>query len=347
MIRDRLVAHHPQLVEGLDRRHVEALAGALASRSFTEGDVLLEHGRPAETLFLVPEGAVAISMGAAAHELLLGEPSAATLVGDVGLLDPGPSTATVRARRDFEALALSRSGLLALLDANPAAAGRLLWRMAQGLALRLRESSAISMQRDEAGNGYVRSLIAPLADVYGRIPTNQGASALLGASLGEAGDAADQSRLVSLLQGERELVDCPPAYLAAIAKSMEIRRVPAGTMLVEQGTTLDGAYFLMDGLVRVEALHAGASFHVDRRMGGGSLLGLVSFLLDGRRTATVLVEEDATVALIYASVVTYLLDGAAAGAPAPARFLHWVAAQLAEDARALNEAILAAWTKSV
>jgi len=62
----------------------------------------------------------------------------------------------------------------------------------------------------------------------------------------------------------------------------ELRRLPAGALLTEQGATADDLYLLLDGLIGVS---------VDGRdlgeLGSGAVIGERAILEGGRRTATV------------------------------------------------------------
>jgi CRP-like cAMP-binding protein len=64
-----------------------------------------------------------------------------SLVGEMGVIDGGPRSASCTALTDVKLGVLSRASLLALIETHPAAAARLMLGVAKGLADRLREGN--------------------------------------------------------------------------------------------------------------------------------------------------------------------------------------------------------------
>ena len=342
---DRLTRAFPWLFDHLDADDVAAFAARLGRRSFAADEALVTYGTVSDTLFFLPEGGVRVSLGRAGHALGLDDEEGLRLVGDLGVMRPGPASATVAARRPTEAFLLTHAQLVASIEeADSPVTARLLLRLAQRIALRVRQGSRVSFEEGPGGQGHLHSAFAPVDDQMGRIPTQLATMPHKGAGFGGKAPRVAEARLRAMLRAEAELAALGDPMLDALVRTVEIRTCEPGTVLMEQGTRADGAYYLLDGEARVHSSgEDGADFAVDKAVGPGHLLGQIAFVLDGERTAHVTVSQRSTVAVFYSAAVAWLVDGGAAGARAGAHFLHWIAAELADDARELNARLLGAW----
>jgi transcriptional regulator with PAS, ATPase and Fis domain len=141
-----------QLLEAV--RHVEALRllplGALdrmISRSrvqqFPAGSVLIEEGTAADEVLVLLEGRVSVRLALSDQEQrTVAVRRAGELVGEMGLVDELPRSATVRAEGEVGALCVPRLAFLEAVGSHPAAALELV----RTLSLRLRESDAAQIE---------------------------------------------------------------------------------------------------------------------------------------------------------------------------------------------------------
>lgn len=106
------------------------------------GDVLVTHGAPSGTLYFVVEGSFRATRPTRAGAVELGRVEAGAWLGEVGLIDQGPATATVVALTAGKLLALDHDGLERLLSDDPELACAILRRVTRTLAARLRRTSA-------------------------------------------------------------------------------------------------------------------------------------------------------------------------------------------------------------
>lgn len=110
-----------------------------------EGEVLIEQGEAAETdyMALVLEGEVRAESGTGVEgeEVVISLMGPGSLVGEMGLIDGAPRSATCTALSDLKLATLSRNALMGLIDAHPAIAAKLLLAICKGMADRLRESN--------------------------------------------------------------------------------------------------------------------------------------------------------------------------------------------------------------
>jgi hypothetical protein len=85
---------------------LERLAGAMAAVQFAPGETIVREGDPADALFIIDEGRVAVTaMGEGDREQVLRAMGPGTYFGEIGLLERIPRTATVTA---VEATSCSR-----------------------------------------------------------------------------------------------------------------------------------------------------------------------------------------------------------------------------------------------
>ena len=111
-----------------------AVLSLAVTRSYGPGaEIAVEEG-PAEELFVVVRGRVAVEKGGVPiAELLPGGH-----FGELGLVDNGPRPATVRALEPTRCVVLCRNDLLSLMRREPVLAVKLLWSLVQVLSERLR-----------------------------------------------------------------------------------------------------------------------------------------------------------------------------------------------------------------
>lgn len=90
-----------ELFRGLDEMQLERLAGISRRESFNEGEIILQQNAEGDTMYIITEGQVEISVhdpkGKSRLALYLGE---GQVFGEVALLDYGNRSATVTADED-------------------------------------------------------------------------------------------------------------------------------------------------------------------------------------------------------------------------------------------------------
>jgi transcriptional regulator with PAS, ATPase and Fis domain len=117
--------------------HLDRIASVASEHRFEAGEVVLREGEPAQSVFLVLDGEVAISKRfESGEDLTLAVRSGGEWVGEMALLDDGPRSASATTRRAAVLLEVSRDAFLGTVLAVPEAARDLLGI----LSTRLRES---------------------------------------------------------------------------------------------------------------------------------------------------------------------------------------------------------------
>jgi CRP-like cAMP-binding protein len=116
-------------------RPVQLLAGTLL---FEEGDAVDN-----DYMVLVLEGQLRAvgNTGLPGEEMVISVIGPGSLLGEMGVIDGGPRSASCTALTDVKLGVLSREALVGLVASHPAAAARLMLGVSKGLAERLRESN--------------------------------------------------------------------------------------------------------------------------------------------------------------------------------------------------------------
>ena len=109
------------------------------------GEVVIREGEALKNDFmaLVLDGEVTIENAiAAAHEsMVVSVEGPGSLIGDMGILDNAPRSATCIAATDLALAVLTREAMTRLLNEHPAVAARLLMAMSKRLSGHLRETN--------------------------------------------------------------------------------------------------------------------------------------------------------------------------------------------------------------
>jgi CRP-like cAMP-binding protein len=100
---------------------------------FQPGEIIFKEGDPAGGLYLLRSGRVRLSVREVDRETVLGIAKAGDTLGELAALDGGPRTATAQALSTAAADYIPRELFTASLSSTPAAAVRLLHRMAERL----------------------------------------------------------------------------------------------------------------------------------------------------------------------------------------------------------------------
>ena len=89
------------------------------------GCQLLRYGEPADTLNLVWEGALQVSIGIGGQEISIGTVGPGHFVGIAAVIDPGPAVAHVSAAQPSTLLRLNHASLETLRANHPGVGGKL------------------------------------------------------------------------------------------------------------------------------------------------------------------------------------------------------------------------------
>jgi hypothetical protein len=125
-------------------------------KRFAPGDILFRQGDPSDHVVLVRSGQADVLREAGDELILLGTAKEGEFLGEMGVLDARPRSATVRAATTLEVELISRQGFLERVSADPQLAQNLLVRMSarlrdvEDMLASLHAASAHKRARDAA-----------------------------------------------------------------------------------------------------------------------------------------------------------------------------------------------------
>jgi NTE family protein len=135
------VLGHIDLFAWLDEDTRAKLAACLTPLRLVRGETLCREGDPGDALYVIETGEVSVLNRQGTHEICRLGPG--EHVGEMSVIDPAPRSATVVARRDTLLWMLSAEDFNTFALRNP----QLVQRMAVSLARRLRDTTAVRLQR--------------------------------------------------------------------------------------------------------------------------------------------------------------------------------------------------------
>ena len=137
----------------LTNDQAQAIADSIVKRRFRRGEIIVEHGRKSNALYILLNGrARVLTSDSRGREVILAVLQPGDYVGEMSLIDNQPHSATVRAEVQTDMLILGRAEFARCLPENSS----LSYAILRGLVTRLRQADR-----------QIESLA--LLDVYGRV----------------------------------------------------------------------------------------------------------------------------------------------------------------------------------
>ncbi len=135
----------PTDLADLSLADARSVVGFMQLRQVEAGAVFIKEGEVTHNDFmvLILEGEVSVESEAAAADggIVMSIIGPGSLIGEMGLLDGAPRSATCTAKTNLEVAVFSREAILELIQDNPAVAARLMLAISKRLADRLREAN--------------------------------------------------------------------------------------------------------------------------------------------------------------------------------------------------------------
>jgi CRP/FNR family transcriptional regulator, cyclic AMP receptor protein len=149
----------------LDDQERALLAERVERVQFPEGKVIFNVGDPGDSMFIVTEGEVVLSIKTkTGEEMFLESPGQGDFFGEISLLDEGPRTATARAKTAVTAIEVDRGDLDELFRLQPASAMDLLAATGRRLrhnAMLIRNAATRNVNEELVDS---RSVVMKMAD---------------------------------------------------------------------------------------------------------------------------------------------------------------------------------------
>jgi len=135
----------PTALADLSKADARTVISFMLLRRVEMGTVLIKEGEVTHTDFmmLILEGEVLVDNEVASMDdsMVMSVIGPGSLIGEMGVLDGAPRSASCTATSDLAVAVLSREALLTLIKSNPAVAARLMLAISKRLSDRLREAN--------------------------------------------------------------------------------------------------------------------------------------------------------------------------------------------------------------
>ena len=128
----------------LNKRELKAIERILHHRTYKANEIIFNEGDPGVGMYIIETGHVNITLGNEGK--LLAVLSNGEFFGEIALLSETPRTATATAAIETHMLGFFQSDLFGLLETNPRMGNKILHRLAQMIADRLRFSNLENQQ---------------------------------------------------------------------------------------------------------------------------------------------------------------------------------------------------------
>ena len=137
------------LFENLGEGGISRLVEMAQIREFDSGATIVEEGTAGDSIFLLYAGSVSIGVsGSSGGQVALASlDTRGAFFGEIGMIDPGPRSATVRAESQAVLLELSVAGLEDFFREHSEAEAIVMRNIARVLAQRLRGSNVLLASR--------------------------------------------------------------------------------------------------------------------------------------------------------------------------------------------------------
>jgi CRP/FNR family cyclic AMP-dependent transcriptional regulator len=96
---------------------------------FEDGEVIVRQGEIGDSMFVIQEGRVGVFLERDGEEILLAEPGAGEIIGEMAIFEHKPRSATVKALGVARILTIDRKNFMRRVSEDPSLAFRILETM--------------------------------------------------------------------------------------------------------------------------------------------------------------------------------------------------------------------------
>lgn len=137
------------LFEGLgfsDLRKIELIAH---ERTFLPDEIIFHERQPGAGMYIIKEGLIKLTKTIDEEKVKIGELGEGEFFGEMSLLEDYPRSAEATAVVKTEALGIFRPDLFDLIESNPRLGSKILIKLSQRLAGRLRKTTEMKLRETE------------------------------------------------------------------------------------------------------------------------------------------------------------------------------------------------------
>ncbi|MDR1867344.1 MAG: cyclic nucleotide-binding domain-containing protein [Treponema sp.] len=141
MIKSAMLYRYP-FFGGLNNEQIRIVYALMQEKSYQRGDIILNEGEPSDSLYFIYEGTVVVRK----KNINLSTFGEGEIFGEVEILDPMPSAATVNAQTDTKLLLLSHSAIYELYKRDIKVFALIIMNLARDVCRRLRRMNEVVLQ---------------------------------------------------------------------------------------------------------------------------------------------------------------------------------------------------------
>ena len=137
------------IFEGLgfgDLRKIELI---VHERTFMPDEIIFHERQPGAGMYIIKKGLIKLTKTVDEEKVKIGELRDGEFFGEMALLDDYPRSAEAKAVEKTEALGIFRPDLFDLIEGNPRLGSKILLKLSQRLASRLRETTEKKLKEME------------------------------------------------------------------------------------------------------------------------------------------------------------------------------------------------------
>jgi CRP-like cAMP-binding protein len=137
------------LFEGLTFRDLKKIELIVHERTFMPDEVVFHERQPGAGMYIIKKGMIKLTKTINEEEVKIGELGEGEFFGEMSLLEDYPRSAQATAVVKTEALGIFRPDLFDLIERNPRLGSKILMKLSQRLAGRLRKTTQMKLKEVE------------------------------------------------------------------------------------------------------------------------------------------------------------------------------------------------------
>lgn len=137
------------LFEGLTFRDLKKIELIVHERTFMPDEVVFHERQPGAGMYVIKKGMIKLTKTINEEKVKIGELGEGEFFGEMSLLEDYPRSAQATAVVKTEALGIFRPDLFDLIERNPRLGSKILMKLSQRLAGRLRKTTQMKLKEVE------------------------------------------------------------------------------------------------------------------------------------------------------------------------------------------------------
>ncbi len=137
------------LFEGLTFRDLKKIELIVHERTFMPDEIVFYERQPGAGMYIIKKGLIKLTKTINEEKLKIAELEEGEFFGEMSLLEDYPRSAQATAVVKTEALGIFRPDLFDLIESNPRLGSKILMKLSQRLASRLRKTTEMKLKEVE------------------------------------------------------------------------------------------------------------------------------------------------------------------------------------------------------